>query len=447
VSTTERQQVSTASATTGWYPLTLAGVASRPLPRAYWRQWSASVISNVGDGINFVAMPLLALTLTNDPRLLALTTLAVFLPWLLIGLPAGVMVDRFNRQRLMVCANVIRVALFALVAVGAAAGWLGIPILVAMLLMIGCCEVLFDSSAQAFLPLIVAPAQLGRANSYLFAAEVVAGSIVGLAIGAFLFDAAPGLPFAANAASFAIAAAVIASIHVVRGRSNHDTTPARPDWALGVGLRFLWADRLLRTLAMMFTVTNLGLMFGQGVFVMYAIDELGLSSAEFGVLLAITAMGAATGGLIGHRVMSTIGVRASVVTPYLVFGAGNIVIGLATSVWVVAATGFVLGASITVWNVVTVTVRQRAIPVDRFGRVNAVYRWLGAAASAVGIAAGGFVANQWSVRTPFIVGGVVTVLAALLFARPVLAALDSSRTDQLAIVPPLPRTPAPPSIT
>jgi predicted MFS family arabinose efflux permease len=197
----------------------------------------------------------------------------------------------------------------------------------------------------------------------------------------------------------------------------------------------------------MFTVTNLGLMFGQGVFVMYAIDELGLSSAEFGVLLAITAMGAATGGLIGHRVMSTIGVRASVVTPYLAFGAGNIVIGLATSVWVVAATGFVLGASITVWNVVTVTVRQRAIPVDRFGRVNAVYRWLGAAASAVGIAAGGFVANQWSVRTPFIVGGVVTVLAALLFARPVLAALDSSRTDQLAIVPPLPRTPAPPSIT
>jgi MFS family permease len=113
----------------------------------------------------------------------------------------------------------------------------------------------------------------------------------------------------------------------------------------------------------------------------------------------------------------------------------------------VALTGFVLGASITIWNVVTVTVRQRVIPADRFGRVNAVYRWLGAAASAVGVAAGGFVAHQWSVRTPFVVGGVVTVLAALLFARPVLAALGASRTDQLAIVPPLPRTPAPPSIT
>jgi MFS family permease len=216
---------------------------------------------------------------------------------------------------------------------------------------------------------------------------------------------------------------------------------------LRVGLRFLWSDRLLRTLAMMFTVTNLGLMFGQGVFVMYAVDELGLSSGEFGILLAVTAMGAATGGLIGHHVMSALGVRASVVAPYLAFGTGNIVIGFATSAWLVAATGFVLGASITVWNVVTVTVRQRVIPVDRFGRVNAVYRWLGAAASAVGVAAGGFVAEQWSVRTPYVVGGLVTVLAALLFARPVLTALGEPRDNQLAIVPPLPRTPAPPSIT
>jgi len=353
--------------------------------------------------------------------------------------------DRYNRRRLMICANVIRVALFSLIAIGVAAGWLDIPILIVFLLMIGCCEVLFDSSAQAFLPLIVSPGQLGRANSYLFAAEVVAGSIVGLSIGAFLFDAAVGLPFAINAASFAIAAALIATIRVVRLRYIEPST-VKPDWALGVGLRFLWNDELLRTLAMMFTITNLGLMFGQGVFVMYAIDELGLSGTEFGLLLAVTAMGAATGGLVGHRVMSTLGLRATVIVPYLAFGAGNIVIGLATSAWVVALTGFVLGASITVWNVVTVTVRQRVIPVDRFGRVNAVYRWLGAAASAIGIAAGGFVANQWSVRTPFVVGGLVTVLAAALFARPVLAALDERRSDQLAIVP-LPRTPAPPSIT
>ena len=226
------------------------------------------------------------------------------------------MVDRFDRRRLMVCANVIRVALFSLVAIGAAAGWLDIPILVALLLVIGCCEVLFDSSAQAFLPLIVAAGST-RARQRL----PVRGRGRGRAASSGCRSArccstpASACRSSINAASFAVAAALIA-IDPRRTRPHVPAPPpARPDWALGVGLRFLWGDRLLRTLAMMFTVTNLGLMFGQGVFVMYAVDELGLSSGEFGVLLAVTAMGAATGGLIGHRVMSALGVRASVVVP------------------------------------------------------------------------------------------------------------------------------------
>jgi predicted MFS family arabinose efflux permease len=173
----------------------------------------------------------------------------------------------------------------------------------------------------------------------------------------------------------------------------------------------------------MFAVTNLGLMFGQGVFVKYAIDELGLTEAQFGILLAITAMGAATGGLIGHRVMEALGLRAAVIVPYLVFGIGNFVIGVADTVWLVAAVGFMLGAAVTVWNVVTVTVRQQLIPAEMFGRVNSVYRWLGAAASVIGVGAGGLVAHEWSVRTPFVAGGLIALLAAAAFARPVLAGL------------------------
>ena len=390
------------------------------------------MVSNLGDGINFVAMPLLALSLTDDPRLLALTTFAVFAPWLLIGIPVGVLVDRFDRQRLMIVANVIRVVLFGLVAAGAAAGWLGIPLLIGLLFVIGSCEVVFDSTAQAFLPMLVEPAMLGRANGLLFAAEVVAGSIAGLSIGALLFDIGIGVPFAVNAATFALAALLTASIRVRRSRQDVADPLADPPQSSGLldGLTWLWNERLLRTLAIMFAVTNLGLMFGQGVFVMYAVDDLGLSEAEFGILLAITAMGAATGGLIGYRVMSKLGLRTAVIVPYLVFGVGSMIISLSHSVWVVAATGFVLGASITVWNVVTVTVRQRMIPGDRFGRVNAVYRWLGAAASAVGIALGGLVAHQWSVRSTYAIGGAITVIAAVVFARPVLAGLADERKPQ-----------------
>jgi MFS family permease len=422
--------------------------APATLPASYWKQWTATVISNLGDGINFVAMPLLAISLTDDDRLLALTTLATFLPWLILALPIGVVVDRTDHRRLMIIANLVRVGIFTLIAFGASGGWISIWPLLGLLLIVGSCEVLFDSSAQALLPGIVEPALLARANGLLYAAEVIAGSIAGLSIGALLFDVSVALPFTSNAVSFVVAAALIATIRTARKRPAR-VAGSTDDVRLVSGLRWLRDHRLLRTLALMFTVTNLGLMFGQGIFVRYAIDELGLSSAEFGILLAITAMGAATGGLIGYRVMGAIGVPASVIVPYLVFGAGNFVIGFADTVWVVAATGFVLGAAITVWNVVTVTVRQQLIPPDRFGRVNSVYRWLGAAASAVGIGAGGLVAHQWSVRVPFVVGGSIALLGAVLFARPVLAGLKSQHATgavpiTIGTAPvPGPRLPAP----
>jgi MFS family permease len=258
----------------------------------------------------------------------------------------------------------------------------------------------------------------------LFAAEIVAGSIAGLSVGALLFDVSVGLPFVVNAASFGVAAILIASIRNVR-RPPTDVTAPLFDPRLRAGFVWLRNNRLLRSLAFLFTLTNLGLMFGQGIFVKYAVDELGLSNFEYGLLLAVTAMGAASGGLIGHHVIVAIGMRSSIVVPYIVFGSAQLVIGLAEQAWVVASAGFLLGAAITVWNVVTVTLRQQLIPADRFGRVNAVYRWLGAVASAVGVALGGWVAYATNLRAPFIVGGAITLVAAAVFAVPVLKGLDS----------------------
>ena len=392
-----------------------------PLPGAYWRQWTASAISNLGDGINFVAMPLLALSITDDERLLSLTVFATFVPWLVLALPVGVVVDRVERRSLMVVANLVRLVVFGGIGLAAIDGGLRIWVLIGLLVVVGACEVLFDSTAQAFLPMLVEPDQLARANGLLFAAEIVAGSLAGLAVGAILFDASPGLPFGTNALSFAIAAALIATIRP--RRSSGETGPGLADLRLRAGLHWLREHTLLRTLAAMFTVTNLGLMFGQGIFVKYAVEELGLDGIEFGVLLAITAMGAASGGLVGHRVIGLLGLRTSIVVPYLVFGIAQTVIGLTSTAWIVGVAGFLLGGAITIWNVVTVTLRQREIPPDRFGRVNAVYRWLGAAASAVGVAAGGFVAYATNLRAPFLIGGGITLVAALLFARPVLANL------------------------
>jgi MFS family permease len=326
----------------------------------------------------------------------------------------------------MITANLVRISLFAAIAVGAVDGWLSVWLLVALLVVVGSCEVLFDSTAQAFLPMLVERDQLARANGFLFAAEIVAGSLAGLALGAFLFDASPGLPFATNAASFAVAAVLIVSIRV-RRTAQAPVPEVEDDRRLRAGITWLRGEPVLTTLAALFAVTNLGLMFGQGIFVKYASVELGLNSVEYGVLLAITAMGAASGGLVGHRVIDRLGLRASILVPFAVFGPAQVIIGLAPAAWLVGAVGFVLGFAITTWNVATVTVRQHIIPSERFGRVNAVYRWLGAAASATGVAAGGFVAYATDRRMPFLVGGAITAIAAVLFARPVLAGLSPDK--------------------
>ncbi len=383
---------------------------SRRLPRAFWKQWWASAVSNLGDGINFVALPLLAFSLTDDERLLSLTTFAILFPWLVFALPIGVIVDRFDRRGLMIGANVVRLGLFGFIALAATTDVLSIWVLLAVMLVIGSCEVVFDSTAQAFIPSIVAVPDLPRANGYLFAVEVVLGGMVGIAVGAVLFQVDPGVPFGVNALTFAIAALLIAGI-----RATRSTRPRRDHRGMGssiaVGLRWLRAEPLLRTLAVLLAVTNLGMMLGQGIFVKYAAVELGVSGTGFGLLLTTSAVGAALGGVIGHRVLRRFGTAAAIIIPYIVFGSGQLVFVFAPIVWLIAVTGFATGVAITTWNVVTVSLRQQMIPAELFGRVNSVYRWVGTGASAFGALAGGQIAYYTDLRMPYLVAGVITLAA------------------------------------
>jgi MFS family permease len=434
-----------------------SGPSNARLPARYWRQWWASAVSNIGDGVSFAAMPLLAYTLTDDERLLSLTTFALIVPWLLLALPVGLAVDRVERRLLMVGANIARLVLYGTIAVAVATGSLSIWPLLVLLLFVGACEVVFDSSAQAFLPSLVSSSDLPRANGYLLAAEVVAGSLLGLSIGAYLFNAIEMLPFLLNALSFAVGGLLILSIRV-------PTTP-RPSGATsdhgGIrdGIRWLRGQPLLRTLALLLAVTNMAFMLGQGIFVKYAAVELGVTGGEYGLLLAITALGAAAGGLLGHRILRRTGTLAGIVVPAIVFGVGELLFGLVPRTGVVAVTGFMTGAAITVWNVVTVSLRQRLIPTELFGRVNSVYRWLGTGASALGALAGGLVAYNVGLRAPYIVAGSVTLVALALGLTSIVVGVRSVDDATPDVTPeatqndfpvgqlPVDLTPAPPSMT
>ena len=412
--------------------------ATTRLPSAFWRQFAASTTSNLGDGLIGAAGPLLALTLTDDSRLISAVSFAGMLPWLVLSLPAGIFIDRHDRKRIMSRANLIRAALFAILALTIVTDVVTIWIMIAVVLALGICEVLFDMSAQAFLPAIVDDHLLEKANGRLYAAEVVANSFVGLPIGAWLFVAAAAAPFGFNAAALAVAALLLASITVARPFAGSTSTENYRESFL-TGFRWLWHHPLLRTLALMLGAANMCHMFAQSIFAKYARDELGLGPRGFGFLLATAAIGSIIGGLAGARIAKWFGPSVAIVAAYFMFAALEIIPAAVPQVWAVVLAGALMAVFGTVWNVITVSLRQRLIPQELFGRVNSVYRFIGTGTSAIGAVLGGQIAFYFGLRATYVASatflGVVLVVGAPSLLRHSRTYIDPERT------------PAPPSIT
>lgn len=409
------------------------------LPSNYWRQFIATSISNVGDGMEHAAAPLLALSLTHDPRLIAGVSFATALPWLVLTLPAGVYIDRFNRKKLMVAVNAIRTVLYALIAYSAWQGSLTIWSFMLILLGVGCCEVIFDMSAQAFLPAIVPPDLLEKANGRLYTAEVIANSFVGLPLGAWAFVAAVGIPFGANAASFALAALLVSTIHLPsKDQPAVNVQPQSFRADLAEGVKWLWANKLIRTLAIMLGITNMATMFGDAIFVKYAADELGVTGRGYGLLLSLMAIGSIVGGFVGDRIAKRLGHPLAMITSFGVFSTVGLIYFFMPHIWSVAIAVSVMGLAGTTWNIVTVSLRQRIIPAELFGRVNSVYRLIGTGSISLGALIGGQIAYSYGLRSPYLASVFVGCIA-FAVGGPILYRLASN------YIPPA-ETPAPPSI-
>jgi MFS family permease len=342
----------------------------------------------------------------------------------------------------MIAANVIRAVLFGLIAFSAATGTLSIWIFMAILIGVGCCEVIFDMSAQAFLPQIVPDHLLEKANGRLSSLELITNTFIGLPLGAWAFVLAIGVPFGVNAASFALAALLVASIRIPSAKTpeaNSEEMRNSFKADLTEGLQWLWSNKLIRTLAIMLGIANMTAMFGEAIFVKYAAVELGVTGRAYGFLLALTAIGSILGGLLGDKIAKRLGIAQSIVYSYFVFGFVGIIYFFMPYVWAVAIAASFMGLAGTTWNVVTVSLRQRVIPTELFGRVNSVYRFIGTGSIGIGALIGGQIAYSTNLRMPFLVAAIIG-LGALAIGGPTLY-----REVRNHIAPDA--TPAPPSIT
>ena len=422
------------------------------LSRDYWRLWWANAISSTGDGAFVAALPLLAVTITRDPRLVSVVTAATFLPWMLISLPAGAVVDRYDRATLMWRAKAVQAAVVTIIAVLVVVHQANIEVLAAGGLLLGSAEVIFSNAAQSVLPALVPPELLPKANGSQQVSLTVGESFLGPPAGSLLFAAAAALPFGLDAVSFAGSAALLARLPRTgsprtglpatgysgteisgTGQSQSQSQNQGQSQSLRAqiaeGLRWLIKNRLLRVVAVLLGVYNFANQMGQAILVLLATQTLHVSARGYGLLLAASAVGSVVGGLVNPILTRRMGMLPSLVLPAVVTAVAFVGIGLAPGPIVVAALLAVQGFSVTMWNVVTISLRQRVVPGHLLGRVNSVYRMLGWGLMPLGALAGGFVAHAAGLRAPYIVAGLLTGLSALA-ALPLLLAATRMQDDK-----------------
>jgi MFS family permease len=390
--------------------------ATEPLlGSSFTKVWVAKIASSLGDGVQLAALPLLAVQLTSDPLLIGTVGAVATLPWFFIGLPAGALVDRWNRKKVMLRADVFRFAVLVLLAVTVLTGHASILLLIVAGFALGCADIFFDVSAQAIMPVVTTGDQaLIRANSRISAAEINGEQLAGPPIGGVLFSLSHSLPFFGNALSFLISAIFVGSLKGDFGNAP-TTEPVRRNLRAEVaeGLRWLLKNRVLRTLAGTAAIGNLVFTAQMSLLVLLAKQRLDLGDIGFGLLLSSTAVGAFIGSLLASWVSKRIQVGTMRCIGMTLEGLAIVGIGLAPNAWVAGAMMAVIGLSMSIQIVVVGSLRQRLAPAKIRGRVLSASRLISLVGAPFGGVLGGYLAREFSLPTPFILGGLLMVVVAL----------------------------------
>ena len=412
---------------------------SKKLGASYWKLWTATAISNLGDGVSMVAYPWLASAVTRSPILIAAAGFASRLPWLIFTLHAGVLTDRFDRRKLIVAMDFMRGLLT--VFVGAVVyfnrdsfpaldelttitnlqtNW---PIYFTLLItafLFGLAEVLRDNSAQTLMPSVVEKENLETANGRMWSAESLTNSFIGPPLGSLLIGIAIFIPFFFDAISFFFAVALIASLKGTFKPVDDGKVREKINFKAEIkeGYAWLWAHPLLRPMAIILgTMNGLATMVG-ATYILFAQEVLQTSVFTFAVLGTAGAVGGTIGGLLAPKVSAKLGSGRSLAMVLAAAPIGSLIIALTTTwqvVWVVVLfeTFFAI-----LWNTITVSLRQSIIPTHLLGRVNSVYRFFAWGSIPIGMFLGGglvsaltlVLSRENALRAPYLFGVVLGLL-------------------------------------
>lgn len=382
----------------------------------FLRLWAAETVSEVGSAVTALALPLIAILLLGaTPFEVGLLGAAEFLPFVLVGLPAGVWADRGEPIPLLIVSDLGRALLLASVPLAFVSGYLTIVQLYVVALLTGCLTVLSGVAQQTAVHGIVPQSQLLDANSKLEMSHAV-GHVAGPGVGGLLVAAVTApLAVVVDSVSFAVSAVLIATISWPQRSKVQPAVRERFLRQIREGLGFIFGHPVLRSFALSLATVNF---FGElffAVYLVYLVRRLHLTPSVIGVVLALGGVGGVVGAAAATRLARWLGVGMVI----LVGAAAPITLALvplapsaAPLPWI-AGGGFLADFFGVAYNVNQRGLRQALTPARMQGRMTATMRFLIIAPVPVGAVAGGFLGTVLGLQPTLWIGALGSALAAL----------------------------------
>ena len=355
--------------------------------RDYILLWSGQLVSNIGTQVSQLAFPLLILALTHSPAQAGIAGALRALPYLILSLPAGALIDRWDRKRIMIICDTGRALALASIPIALVLGRLTIAQIFLVTIIEGTLFVFFNIAEAACLPRVVPKAQLPAAVAQNFATDSIM-VLIGPPIGGAFYALGTLFPFLTDAITYA--ASVISLFFIKTDFQEKRVAAPRKLWIeIREGLRWLWHQPLIRSIAILTGGNNL-INSGYTLIIIVLAQHMHASPVLIGLILAI----GGSGGLIG-----------AIVAPFiqkhvrfgLVISGTSWIFALSMPLYIIAsnvlALGLITAASFlasTIYNIVQFSYRSALIPDELQGRVNSVFRLIALGGQPLGLALIGF---------------------------------------------------------
>jgi MFS family permease len=397
---------------------------------------TASTFSNLADGIAGFSYPWLFSLLTRDPLLISIVSVLVNLPRLIFVLYAGVIADKFNRQKILIYTRLGQVFLTSMFILLIFINLDSIPkavqfnepqfeskfliISTAYLLafMFGLLEVTRDNAAQAFLPQIVSKDNLPKANGRLFGIEIVTNNFLGTPVGGFLIGLSLITPFIFDTLLMLASVFFIIGIKGKFERPEKNSKEQNTSEMIKEGVNWLKNNTLLKRLAIYTGIANFFGSMQFPIMILFAQELIGLNAIQYSFL----AYGAAIGGLVGSQLANKVNARfeesKTLLISVALFGIGMFAPYVTSNPFVIAGSFGLSSFGSVLWNVQAVSIRQSLIPDNLLGRVNSVYRLLALGLNPIGALFGGALvkilnnsfSREFALKFPFLLGGIFMLI-------------------------------------